>query len=370
MTVSKDMVPVKKISIKISDLEKNNLIYKKNTVTDFIDENINKGTDSIILDNRILKTKEKDYKDELYQLFRLEFSHFINKNESSNIKKRLQNIINNKKMDRIIKITNIRQIIYKLIDTDLYNKYLSLITKSNVQTGGKSNIVNIVSKVNNIEKYEINNDRQICDVNTNKNTCESNYHCKWAYSKCNIAIQENMLINFIGKISDELVNNTIASYELLQIDDYFVSDIVNYNRFTEKEGQKILKSNSSIIKNKLEELFGKDNIPIIGKRRINKKIKVTYEDLNNLNLPLQIENIIYQKVLGNNLTIFRAYVNGYYWIKNDFNEINTRNLAFYSEIQTDLSVYFRGLVINWILDNKNKIKVDINDYITSRKLFR
>ena len=89
-----------------------------------------------------------------------------------------------------------------------------------------------------------------------------------------------MLINFIEKISDELVNNTIASYELLQIDDYFVPDIVNYNRFTEKEGQKILKSNSSIIKNKLEELFfGKDNIPIIGKRRINKKIKVTYEDL-------------------------------------------------------------------------------------------
>ena len=366
MTISKNTVPITKITMNKMDLEKNGLIYERKHLEDYIDNEIFKGESDIIIDNRITSVKNKQYFFELYQLFRLEFSEFINYNENSNLKLKIVKIIDNTKIDHLEKVIKLRKNIYKIIDNNLYNKYVKLISNNNIQIGGKHTLVNIISKINNIEKYNINNDRQICDINDTKETCNTNFHCKWMHSQCNMSITETMVIEFVNKISEELAANNLLAFEVLKVGNYFVSDIVSYNKFTEKDGQKILRSNSSIIKKKLEDLFGKDNIPIIGKRRISKKSKITYNDLNNLNLPLQIENTIFQKIIPNNLTIFRAYTNGYYWFKQTFNDIDTRNLCFFHPIQSDIANYFRSLVINWIKDNKNKIKNNINKFIRDK----
>jgi hypothetical protein len=75
-----------------------------------------------------------------------------------------------------------------------------------------------------------------------------------------------------------------------------------------------------------------------------------------------------QKIIMNNLSIFRAYVNGHYWIKNKFNEPEIKNLGYYSPLQTELANYFRGLIIEWLKNSKNESKIkDLFKYMNLKK---
>jgi len=65
-----------------------------------------------------------------------------------------------------------------------------------------------------------------------------------------------------------------------------------------------------------------------------------------------------QRLIQNNMTIFRAYVNGYYWIKNEYNDIEAKNLGYYSQIQTELASHFKASVIDFLLNDKNKKFID------------
>ena len=67
--------------------------------------------------------------------------------------------------------------------------------------------------------------------------------------------------------------------------------------------------------------------------------------------------------------MFRAYVNGYYWIKNIYSDNESRNLGFYNPLQTDLSNYFRSLVIDWLNDSKNTKTIieNLEEYLDIRK---
>ena len=66
-------------------------------------------------------------------------------------------------------------------------------------------------------------------------------------------------------IVEELINNSLKSKELLEIDNYYVSDIVNNDIFRRRKYQKIIKHDGKNVQKILSEIFGKDNIPIIGK---------------------------------------------------------------------------------------------------------
>jgi hypothetical protein len=169
-----------------------------------------------------------------------------------------------------------------------------------------------------------------------------------------------MIIKFINKVSEELVNDQLKAYEILQKDDYFVSDIVDYNSFTQRKNQRIVKSTNYNIGKLLGNLFGKDNIPIIGKRRGLTDADVDYQQLN---LDNQIKNMgefYIQNIIDNNNSIIRAYANGYFWIKQKYYDLGSRNLGFYSELQTNLSNYFKSSIIDWLLDQKNT-DIIIND---------
>jgi hypothetical protein len=60
-----------------------------------------------------------------------------------------------------------------------------------------------------------------------------------------------------------------------------------------------------------------------------------------------------QIIIPQNMTILRAYVNGFYWLKNNYYDTSNRNLGYYSELQTDLSNYFKSMVIDWLIDLRN-----------------
>jgi hypothetical protein len=152
--------------------------------------------------------------------------------------------------------------------------------------------------------------------------------------------------------------------ELLELDDYFVNDIADFNKFTEDKGQKIITSSNTAIKKILKEIFGKDNIPQIGKRR-KVAIRETDETTLNFDNPIKDMNTLYmQNIIQNNMSIFRAYSNAIYWLKHPYYDISSRNLGYYSEKQTNLTNYLKSKVIDWYEDERNKKSIEeIEKYI-------
>ena len=56
----------------------------------------------------------------------------------------------------------------------------------------------------------------------------------------------------------------------------------------------------------------------------------------------------------NNYSIIRAFVNSYYWKNNDLKTEELRNLKYFSELQTNLTNYFMGKIIDFINNKINK----------------
>ena len=381
MTQTHDSVEITPEIISKKTLDNMHLIYENKPLFDKIDKDIQKGKTTKI-DDRITKIGDEKYMSESYELFRLEFSEFINKDENVKLKKKFESYMNDNKITYHEKLTKIRLLLYGIINKDLlplYEKTVKLsdstITdvltdndndtnvltdtdEANAQTGGKlEKLVYVLDKKPDTTKYQLNNDRNVCKE-LEKDTCSTNIHCHWSHSGCLIALTEEMIISFINKISAELAKNELRAMELMRYGNYFVSDIVDYTRFTEREGQKIVRSNSNSIKKVLVDIFGKSNTPIIGKRKIIKGSDLNNDEIINLYPLKELKNLYIQPIIHNNLTIYRSYVNAYYWLKNEFYDLDNRNLGFYSLIQTDLANYFKSLVIDWLTNVKNKDEIE------------
>jgi hypothetical protein len=256
------------------------------------------------------------------------------------------------------------------IDLDKYKDKLYYYFKSIDQTGGKSNkFVKRLSKLNDLTNYEINNDRKVCEIHTSSNECNSNPHCRWVSGSCHIGLTTDMIVMFVNRISDELARNNLKAYEILRVGEYFVSDIVDRNRFTQTPGQKIVRASSSNIKRILQDLFGKDNIPNIGKKKSSKIDDIDHTELNIMHPMRDLVEYYIQRIIPNNMSILRAYSNGIYWIKNKYYDIESRNLGYYSHIQSDLANNFKALIIEWLNDsNKNNtIPKDIMTFLNEQK---
>ena len=170
--------------------------------------------------------------------------------------------------------------------------------------------------------YNVNNDRTSCDRLSDKQSCHENIHCHWTHSGCLMQLTADMVIEYVSKISIELTSKKVKAMEILKIGEYYVSDIVDSNRYTERKNQKIIQSNGSNIKKTLDDVFGKDNVPQIGKRRGQKKIDEETFELNISNQMQNLRDMYVQTIIPQNMTIFRAYVNGYYWLKNNYYSSN------------------------------------------------
>jgi len=222
------------------------------------------------------------------------------------------------------------------------------------ETRGK--LVNIIDENPlNIDKYEIKNNRELCRINQDRNTCNSNPHCSWKHNQCKITLTNESIINGINKIADQLVNNELKSNEILMLEGCYVTDIININNYKVRNDQKIIKSNNNNIKKLLSEMFGKNNIPIIGKRQIKKLSKNINEE--NLYHPIEKIGQKYYQIIHFNNTIYRAFANSFYWLLSESKDILQRNLGYYSDFQTDLSNYFKSQVIDWITNKRNQLNL-------------
>jgi hypothetical protein len=173
-----------------------------------------------------------------------------------------------------------------------------------------------------------------------------------------LALTREMIVVFINKITTEFMNNSIRSKEILQIQDHYVSDVVNKNYYTERENQKVIKSANENIKRTLETFFGKDFEYSTKKKNFGIINASKYDDLLQEHPLKNYGDRLIQTIFPENNTLLRAYATGYNWIENMYQNINIRNLGYYSQKQTDIMVYLKSLIIDWMLDQQNKKEID------------
>ena len=77
----------------------------------------------------------------------------------------------------------------------------------------------------------------------------------------------------VNKLTDEILADEYKFFELINKEKYSISDVNDYSNFTNRNKQKIIKSNSVNVDKILSEIYGEDNIPILGKKRF-KKLEV------------------------------------------------------------------------------------------------
>jgi len=162
---------------------------------------------------------------------------------------------------------------------------------------------------------------------------------------------------------------------------FYVSDIVDFNLFTQKPGQRIIKSSNTNLSTILKGIFGEAHIPKIGRRYLSKKSEIDMDELQSFHPLKDIKNSYSQPIISYNYSILRAYINSYYWHKHSLYTIDSRNLGYYSSLQNELLNMFKSLIIDWLnipdnvsllnsLDNQtSKIMGDIaSETITTKKI--
>jgi hypothetical protein len=332
-----------------------------------LDEEIDKKIQEkvIIPDERVYAVNLYNYQNEGYEIFRFEISNILQFNKDKyKILNKLFNI-----SDKNEKILEIKKFLYSIIHKTAYDEFNKLInnnSNNNIKT--IDNFI-ILDEINKIEKYNINNQRNTCNIFNKENDCNNNPHCIFNNNKCKMKLSNDQMIDFVNKLTSELLYNEIKKKEILQEGDYFVSDIRNINLFIQRDKQTIIKQNNNI-KNIFKQIFGKDNLPIIGKRKIKIINKLLIED--NIKYPLiQNGNLFYQEVYNYD-TIIRGYTNVFFWHMNTFAIDSIRNLGYYSVLQNQILNFFKSLIYSWIINEQNinilykdiiKINIPINNFV-------
>ena len=322
------ILPITVIRMDDSEIKKLEKEYKiKNIMIvnrkedDIIDREILKGDTNIIVDDRILKVNKVEYIEEGYTRFRLELSELIGNN--SKLQDELDKLCNE------MNVTNVKQFILKIIK--------------------QNNLINLIQRIPKLDNYKITNFRQLCKLDK---TC-SHIHCGKSNSSktCQLQTTSDILDEYIKRLSNEVVYNIIKRQEILKKYPYSVDDVYNYDYFSSKQNEKIIKTSNLTIDNILKEIYGENNIPNIGRKKL---VKVNAET--ELYPPKIFGNKIEQLVKKDN-GFYRSIINGLYWIKNPLLDIEYRNLGYDSTLQNDIINLFKGKVIQWLLEENNLQKL-------------
>ena len=289
-------------------------------------------------DSRLVRVKQHMFRNESYNIFRLELSLFLQ--ENSEIRDKIIILVTNNKIKVEDKKFELRKLLFKIINVKLVKEL----------KGGS--FVHTTKEIKDIENYNISNLREYCEISKTKDKCETNLHCAWTNNTCKIRLDENMIIDFVNKVLEEFIQMDIQFKELIQEDEYYVSDIVDYSQYTNRSNQQIIKTSNYNIEKIMNELFGKEKIPIIGRKELSKKNnEAIIEDYLELS---QLGKQFIQPIISNQDSIIRSFVNCYYWINNTLYDIESRNLGYLSQMQTTLTNQLKAKIIDFILKMKTE----------------
>ena len=307
----------------------------------------------VISDNtRNNKIHEHTFMNESYNIYRLELSLYLNnypdiKDNIIKIVKNINILVKDKKYE-------LRKILFEIIDPKLLKQY-------QMTGGGKIETMSFLIKtIPDLKNYMISNVRDYCEINNNENKCNTNLHCFWKNETCKFQLSENMSIDFVNKVIEEMIQDGIKFKEIIQEGTYYVSDIVDSNKYTDRKDQKIINASNFNINKLMSELFGKEKIPIIGRRQLLRNNNIFEEEYPEL---VELGKQLLQEIIPNKDSIIRAYVNCYYWINNPLYDIESRNLGYINELQTNLTYLFKANIIDFIQTNLRKGDDKIKKYL-------
>ena len=314
------------------------------------------------------------YKNDGYKQFKLELSNYIMQDDE--ILNKLTDLYYSKKSYED-KNYGIKKLFYKIVNKDLI-KILNTVKNIDEPTYGEEQkeepsseddmyggmiggeLVHTIKKIPALNDYISKNIIEGCNLNNDDKKCNTNKLCLWKNNDCKMGLTKEYIIEYVNKLTDEIMSNEYKFYELINKEKYFISDVNDYNNFTNRSKQKIIKSNSVNKDKILSEIYGEDNIPILGKKRF-KRI----EDNIIEHPPEEYKNKILQFVDIND-GLYRAIANGYYWIENTLLDNDVRNLGYYSNLQNDISNYLKSMLIDDL-----RLKSHVNrliEYFKSLKL--
>ena len=366
------VIPIKNEFVAEKQIKKLGLSIRFQPLEEDINREIIKNV--VVIDDRTYRVKERIYNTEAYNIYRLELSYFLNDNEE--IKDKIINIVRNKNINNKEKKYELRKILFNIIDKKIISKNgliggssikksdISSINKSNISSilkgGGKSiSMSNIVKDLPKLDDYIVYNVRDYCEVNNTKDKCNLNHHCKWEGDNCKMQMTEIMAVDFVNKVIEEMIQDSIKFKEIIQESSYYVSDIVDYVQFSYRPNQKIIKSSNFTLKKIMVEIFGKDKVPIIGKRQTMMKnnhfIEEDYPEM------IELGKQLIQPIEPNRDSVIRSFVNCFYWINNPLYDETSRNLGYTSDLQTSIVYVFKANIVDFIQNNRNN--PEVNKYL-------
>ena len=349
---NKTIIPIKPEKLNANQFKKYGLSYEFLSLEEIIDKVIiNKDSPN---DNRDERVRENLYRNEGYNLFRLELSYFLSQN--NDIKNKIISTIRN---------TNIKNKDKRKEITDILLKYINTKTLDKITSNNKQSIATVTKNLPELKDYTISNIRNYCLIHKNKDSCENNKHCIFINNRCQFQIYQEDLYIYINKVIEEMILNGIKFKELIQEDNFYVSDIVDYTQYSNRPYQKIIKTSNFNIKKIMSELFGENNIPKLGRRNKIKKVE-EYKDL------IELGKQLIQEVKNNDNSVIRAYVNSFYWINNPLYDIESRNLGYFSDLQNNITNLFKAYIIDYIQNNiyDKDFAKDIEKYFSKKILNR
>jgi len=203
ITENYNVVPIIKATVTNDFLKTHKYIIKHKSDDDIIDKDVLKGPAGIVIDERIIDINKSKYKIELYQLFRLHLSYYLNNSESGEkYRKKIMEIITSKNSKREKKI-KLKKILYGICDTELAARYDALIQQpQKAMSGGaidkKWININTNTKID-YPSIIFSNNREICYNLENKNACNAFTHCKWtSKNTCVLDVNQNILPEYIN----------------------------------------------------------------------------------------------------------------------------------------------------------------------------
>ncbi len=337
------IIPIKNEYMSAKSFKKYGLGYEFQSIEEVIDNYI--ISNEIPFDERSINVKNRLYRNEAYNLFRLELSLYLN--ENSKLKDTIIGIVRNKSMNKNLKRKELLALLLNVIEHKSKNTHKML---------------EVIKQIPDSKKYSIANIREYCSSNRTKDKCENNLHCTYVNNSCQFVMYKNDLLNNVSKIIEEMIIDGIKFKELIQEENYYVSDIVDYTVYSDRPNQKIIKTTNFNIKKIMTELFGKDSIPQLGKRRIGKQNIIVVKDTPEM---IQLGKEIIQEIVSNKNSVIRAYVNGYYWKLNPLYDKESRNLGYETELQDRLTNLFKANMIDYMVNNvyNENLKKDLSKYI-------
>jgi len=355
------------------DIDENimNKIYyseKKHLKGESSDDNVkyskkNKDKDNNIekIDDRIKLMNYHKYYNESYQLFRYNLSNYL----TITNKKEILNILDNNNLNDKEKLKGLKELIYEIINNkDLIDIYNELIEDNKIKYNKDNNkqFVYIFDneEILNLDNYKINNNRNIKNCS---NSPHYTFTSKNNNKICMFSLSKKMAVIFINKIITELLNNGIQMKEILKLDGYEVSEIVNEKFFDEKDNQKILMKSNNDASNPFITYYNELNDvkqEYVKNKKDNKKQQKIYDTQEKFK-EIVFNDKIKQEIFKDNNTILRAYCNSLNWLYNKDEDNYTRNIKYFSLKQNEILKYIKSKIVNFIIDKQNKINDVINN---------